>query len=158
MLTFIWLSFISPLESNQILDVLLSAFLPQGRESSENLSKYFDEKISPRLEKDHLIHSVFDQDKMVGFVIFEKWERKSYYLAEMAVLPEYQGEGIGKQLVFSIFDKDPSAEKILLLTEKANPWAQSFYEKIGFKRCSFEHPNYPIGFMGYEFCPKTSAV
>jgi ribosomal protein S18 acetylase RimI-like enzyme len=151
MLLFTWMSLVSPLQSKQILDVLLSAFLPQGRESVENLSDYFYEKITPRLAKGHLVHCVFVQDKIVGFIIFKKWEGKSYYLAEMAVLPEYQGQGIGKQLVFSIFDKDQAAEKILLLTEKANKWAQSFYEKIGFERSVFQLPDYPEGFMGYEF-------
>jgi ribosomal protein S18 acetylase RimI-like enzyme len=87
---------------------------------------------------------------MIGFAIFEKWGGQNYYLAEMAVLPEYQRRGIGKQLVFSIFDKDQAAEKILLVTEKSNTWSQSFYEKIGFKHSSFQHPDYPENFIGYE--------
>ena len=80
-----------------------------------------------------------------------KWEGQSYYLAEMAVLPEYQCQGIGKKLVFSIFDKDPNAKKILLVTKKDNKGSQSFYEKIGFKHSSFQHPNYSKDFIGYEF-------
>ena len=95
--------------------------------------------------------TVWDQDKLVAFAIFEKWEAQSYYLAEMAVLPGYQQKGIGKQLVFSIFAEDPEAKKILLVTEKNNRWAQAFYEKIGFKASPFQHPNYPKDFTGYEF-------
>lgn len=70
----------------------------------------------------------------------------------MAVLPEYQRRGIGRQLVFSIFDQDQDVEKILLVTGKDNTSAHSFYEKIGFKPSSFLHPDYPENFIGYEFC------
>ena len=153
MVIFTWLLLISPIQSEQLLDVFLSAFLAQNRLNTEELSSYFDKKIMPRFEKQgQLIHVAYDKEKIVGFAIFEKWEGQSYYLAEMAVLPEYQRQGIGKQLVFSIFDKDQAAEKILLVTEKDNIWSQSFYEKIGFKHSSFQHPDYPENFIGYEFC------
>lgn len=126
-------------------------FLPQNRSTTEKLSKYFDQKIIPRLNNKHLIHIAYDHDKMIGFSIFEKWKKKSYYLSEMAVLPEYQGRGIGKQLAFSIFSKTPEAIKLVLVTEKQNKWSQSFYEKIGFTLSSFQHPDYPENFIGYEF-------
>lgn len=74
---------------------------------------------------------------MIGFAIFEKWEGPNYYLAEMAILPEYQKQGIGKRLVFSIFDRDETVQKILLVSEKGNTLAQSFYEKIRFRRSFF---------------------
>lgn len=151
MLLFNWLLLITPIQTEQLFTLFLSAFLPQGRSTIEQLSNYFNKKIAPRLEKGQLIYAVFDNDRMIGFAIFEKWEEKSYYLAEMAILPEYQRRGIGKQLVFSIFDKDQSAEKILLVTEKGNREAHSFYEKIGFKSSSFQHPDYPENFIGYEF-------
>lgn len=151
MILFNWLVLIAPTQIEQVFAVFLSAFLSQGRATTEQLSDYFNKKIIPRLEEGQLICSAFDDDRMVGFAIFEKWEGQSYYLAEMAVLPEYQHQGIGKQLVFSIFDKDQGTEKILLVTEKANKWSQSFYKKIGFKHSSFQHPDYPENFIGYEF-------
>ncbi len=151
MILFTWLLLISPIETEQLSNVFLSAFLPQGRSNTEQLSSYFNQKILPRLEKKQLIHVACDKDKIIGFVIFEKWDIHSYYLSEMAVLPEYQRKGIGKKLVFSIFDKDQDAEKIILVTAKRNKWSQSFYEKIGFKHSSFIHPDYPENFIGYEF-------
>ncbi len=152
MVALTWLLLKNPfLEIGSILDVFLKAFLPQGRSNIEQLSDYFYNKIKPRLEADQLTITVWDQDKLVAFAIFEKWEEQTYYLAEMAVLPEYQQKGIGKQLVFSIFDKDLEANKIVLVTEQKNKSAQAFYEKIGFKRSSFQHPNYPKNFIGYEF-------
>ena len=149
-LTWIWL--INPiLQAEPILDVFLKAFLPQGRSNTKQLSDYFYEKITPRLEENQHVITAWDQNKLVAFAIFEKWEGESYYLAEMAVLPEYQGKGIGKKLVFSVFDKDQEIKKIVLVTRNDNKWSQSFYEKIGFKPSSFQHPNYPENFIGFEF-------
>jgi ribosomal protein S18 acetylase RimI-like enzyme len=153
MVALTWLLLTNPfLQTESILEVFLKAFLPQGRSNIEQLSDYFYNKIKPRLEENQLTITVLDQDNLVAFAIFEKWEEQSYYLAEMAVLPEYQLKGIGKQLVFSIFDKEQEASKILLVTKNNNTWSQTFYEKIGFKRSSFQHPNYPENFIGYEFC------
>lgn len=95
-IVFTWLLSTSPIQSNQILDVFLSAFLPQCRANAEQLTDYFNKKFLPRIEKKQLINAAFDNTRMVGFAIFEKWSEESYYLAEMAVLPEYQGRGIGK--------------------------------------------------------------
>jgi ribosomal protein S18 acetylase RimI-like enzyme len=147
-----WLLLTNPiLQTESILDVFLKAFLSQGRLDIEQLSDYFYSKIKPRLEENQLTVAAWDQDKLIAFAIFEKWEEQSYYLAEMAVLPEYQRKGIGKQLVFSVLDKDQETRKILLVTEKDNSWSQAFYERIGFKPSSFQHPNYPENFIGYEF-------
>lgn len=150
MILFTWLLLITPIQTEELFEIFLSAFLPQGRSTAEQLSDYFNKKISPRFQNGNPIYVAFDNDKMIGFAIFEKWEGQDYYLAEMAVLPAYQRRGIGKQLVFSIFEKDQNAKKILLITEKGNTWSQSFYEKIGFKPSSFHHPDYPENFIGYE--------
>jgi ribosomal protein S18 acetylase RimI-like enzyme len=149
-LIFTWLSVVTSSQTQQFYDVFISAFLPQGRETSEELADYFNNKIKPRLEQEQLIYTVLDCERIVGFVVFERWGDQSYYLAEMAIAPEYQRQGLGKQLVFSIFDKDPTTQKIVLVTEEANRSAQLFYEKIGFTRTSFSHPDY-VNFIGYEF-------
>ncbi len=60
-------------------------------------------------------------------------------------------QGLGKKLIFSVFEKDPTIQQILLVTERANIPAQSFYEALGFTHSSFEHPDYPKGFMSYEY-------
>lgn len=146
---FAWIPIISPSQIEQLFDVFLSAFLPQKRANREQLSNYFNNKIIPRLESGQLIYTVSDKNRIVGFALFEKWEEGCYYLAEMALSPQYQRQGLGKKLVFSIFDKDRAAEKILLVTEKENALAQSFYEKIGFKHSSFQHPDYPENFIGF---------
>src|SRR5437867_1985234 len=96
-----WVLLTTPfLQTEQLLDVFLKAFLPQGRSNFEQLSNYFETKIKTRLNEKQLVLTVWDKDKIVAFAIFEKWEEYTYYLAEMAVIPEYQRQGIGKRLVF----------------------------------------------------------
>lgn len=151
MILFTWLCILSPIQMDQVFQVFLSAFLAQNRHTEQELKHYYYEKMVQRLNNPELFCGVFDKEQMVGFAIFEKWTEDSYYLAEMAVVPEYQQRGVGKQLVFSIFEKEASAKKIVLVTEEANHGSRAFYERIGFRASSFKHPNYPIGFTGYEY-------
>ena len=60
--------------------------------------------------------------------------KKEIYINEMAVLPERQGHGIGKQLLNAVKDysKDNGLAGIVLYTSEYAP-AAKFYEKNGFK-------------------------
>lgn len=60
--------------------------------------------------------------------------RKEIYINEMAVLPEQQGQGIGKQLLNAVksYSKDKGLAGIVLYTSEYAP-AAKFYEKNGFK-------------------------
>ena len=152
MLMLSWLLLVTPLQTEQLYNVFMSAFLAQNRTNAEELSDYFYKKIMPRFETGHLLDIAIDDGRIVGFALFEKWEPQTYYLAEMAILPSYQRQGLGRKLIFSLFDKDPATQKILLMTERRNTLAQSFYENIGFKHSSFLHPDYPpADFTGYEY-------
>lgn len=144
------------MQTEQIFEVFLAAFLPQGRSTSEQLLAYFHKKLMPRLAKGQLVCMASNEKRIIGFAIFEKWDEASYYLAEMAVLPECQKHGIGRKLVFSILEKDPAVDRIRLITEKGNAGAQSFYKKIGCEPSSFRHPDYPT-FVGYEFVVKSGS-
>jgi len=151
MILYSWIASIAPLQKEEIFDLFLAAFLPQGRSTKEHLTAYFNQKIAPRFEKGQPTYVAMDKEKIIGFALFQHWDESSYYLAEMALLPEYQGHGVGKKLVFSIFEKNPASKRILLITEKDNHSAQSFYKKIGFQHSSFIHPDYPENFTSYEY-------
>ena len=60
--------------------------------------------------------------------------KEEIYINEMAVLPERQGQGIGKQLLNTVKDysKDKGLAGIVLYTSEYAP-AAKFYEKNGFK-------------------------
>ena len=94
------------------------------------------------------LQDFFEHKKFVGYVYVENGEvlgcifalckisgsKKEIYINEMAVLPERQGHGIGKQLLDAVKDysKDNGLAGIVLYTSEYAP-AAKFYEKNGFK-------------------------
>ena len=53
------------------------------------------------------------------------------YLCDIAVHPEFQGQGIGKSIVKTLLELSEGHKKIILY---ANPGKEPFYERFGFKR------------------------
>ena len=93
------------------------------------------------------LQDFFEQKRFVGYVYEENNEvsgcisalckisgsKEEIYINEMAVLPERQGLGIGKQLLSAVKDysKDKGHAGIVLYTSEYAP-AAKFYEKNGF--------------------------
>jgi len=85
-----------------------------------------------------------EKGKIIGIVTWLMHGLPKHQLAELdriAVLPEYRGKGISKQL-FNALIKDAKAfykinksklRKLYLLTHADNTRAQKFYEKFGFR-------------------------
>lgn len=84
---------------------------------------------------------VFSSSKFKCFVYHEKTligagraladGKDCSYLGDIAVHPEYQGLGIGKQIVQNLVRLSQGHKKILLY---ANPGKEGFYAKLGFKK------------------------
>lgn len=76
-----------------------------------------------------LVFSAWDGDKLVGCirVLSDTMFRSIIY--DLAVLPEYQGQGIGSELVKKCVAVYPNSEWSL----ETIPERVSFYEKIGFE-------------------------
>ena len=53
------------------------------------------------------------------------------YLCDIAVHPEYQGLGLGKEIVQKLVNLSEGHRKIILY---ASPGKEGFYAKLGFKR------------------------
>jgi ribosomal protein S18 acetylase RimI-like enzyme len=53
------------------------------------------------------------------------------YICDIAVKPEYQGLGLGKQIVQNLIGQSRGHKKIILY---ANPGKEGFYSKLGFKK------------------------
>ncbi len=83
--------------------------------------------------------SAYDGDKLVGFgrvVSDGKWHA---LITEMIVLPEYQGQGIGKQ-VLQLLTKTCEKHEIRDIQLFAAKGKVPFYEKNGFQRRPEEGP------------------
>lgn len=86
-----------------------------------------------------LVISAWDGDALVGCVrvLSDKMFRSVIY--DLAVLPEYQNQGIGKNLIEKCIEHFPDSEWLVQTTaEKAE-----FYEKIKFERSNDVFLNIP---------------
>ena len=72
--------------------------------------------------------------KLVGFISYVPFE-ENMLIAALAVLPEYQGGGIGKALVLKVEEKARQLSKRRLLVSTSNDDlpALAFYQKLGFQ-------------------------
>lgn len=96
----------------------------------EYLTDYYEQKKFVGYvyeEADAIIGCVFALCKISG-------SKREIYINEMAVLPERQGQGIGKQLLNAILDysKKMGLAGVVLYTSEYAP-ASKFYEKNGFQ-------------------------
>ena len=57
--------------------------------------------------------------------------RDCSYICDVAVHPDYQGQGIGRDVVLKLVDLSKDHKKIILY---AAPGKEPFYRKLGFKR------------------------
>jgi len=73
------------------------------------------------------------KDKIEACVIvFSTPERRKVYIHYLVTHPCAQGKGLGKALIFSIFEQYPEIKTIYLHTGLHNKKAQGFYEHVGF--------------------------
>ncbi|MCF6209824.1 MAG: GNAT family N-acetyltransferase [Gammaproteobacteria bacterium] len=94
---------------------------------------------------------VFEQGRLIGIGRALADGVDCSYICDVAVLPEYQGIGIGKSIVSRLIASSKGHKKIILY---ACPGKEPFYKRLGFKRMStamaiFENQNQAIesGFL-----------
>ncbi|WP_097028124.1 GNAT family N-acetyltransferase [Clostridium peptidivorans] len=92
---------------------------------------YFDAEVHKRaFENSYTVVFVYDDDKLVGFgrAISDGAYQAGIY--DVAVIPEYQGKGIGKMIIQHIIAAIPQCNFILY----AAIGKERFYESLGFKK------------------------
>ena len=83
-------------------------------------------------ESDHIVLAVDDEtDNVVGFVTAHSDGVLSAYIPLLEVLPEYQGQGIGQQLMRRMLDK---LKHLYMVDLTCDPDRQSFYLRVGMRR------------------------
>ena len=92
---------------------------------------YVDEELHRKsFENSHTVIFIFDDKKLIGFgrSISDGVRQAAIY--DVAILPEYQGIGIGKLIIENIINDSPTCNFILY----ASPGKEGFYESLGFKK------------------------
>lgn len=74
---------------------------------------------------------VFDGDKLIGSGRALADGLDCSYICDVAIHPDYQGKGLGKQLIQSLINQSEGHKKIILY---ANPGKEGFYTKLGFRQ------------------------
>ena len=78
---------------------------------------------------------LYEGERLIGFARTVSDGQSFAYLADVYVLPEYRGRGLGVELVREAVEKGPFADRRWLLhTEDAH----ALYEKLGFKRPGYK--------------------
>lgn len=92
---------------------------------------YFEGEVHKKaFENSHTVVFVFDDNTMIGFgrAISDGAYQAAIY--DVAILPEYQGKGIGRRIVDNIVKRLPQCNFILY----ASPGKETFYEKLNFRK------------------------
>lgn len=94
------------------------------------MASYSGEVHRKAFENSHTVVFVFDSDKLVGFgrALSDGVYQAALY--DIAVLPEYQGKGIGRIIIDRIVACIPNCNIILY----AAPGKDTFYEKLQFRK------------------------
>ena len=92
---------------------------------------YVDEELHRKsFENSYTVVFIFDNEKLIGFgrAISDGLRQSAIY--DLAILPEYQGLGIGKLIIENIVNNTPTCNFILY----ASPGKEGFYEALGFSK------------------------
>ena len=107
-----------------------------GLYDSVNWIAYTNEENRKDLDKairnsDYLV-SAWDGEKLVGLARALSDDVSIFYLQDILVRPEHQGQGIGKQLLQKCLQRYQHVRSKILLTEDEER-QRIFYEKLGYR-------------------------
>ena len=82
-------------------------------------------------EQQNILIGAFEVNKIVGCCVLTKVNERTIQLRQMAVNNEFQGKGVGKQIV-QYAEKIAQEEKYETIMMHARSVAVSFYKKLGY--------------------------
>lgn len=104
--------------------VLIFKRAPLGR------GKRDPDKLRRAFESSYAVVYVFDSDRLIGLGRALSDGEYQAAIYDIVLLPEYQGKGIGKEIMKRLCDQLP-VENIVLYSV---PGREGFYKKCGFRR------------------------
>lgn len=112
-------------------------FIPE-KDILTHLEKYYSEDKLLDLFNNEQVNGIISEigDKQAGWMkLYEDQAAKRFYISSLYVLPQYQGFGIGKKLLFNAEElaSKSNYNKVWLGVMKDNVKALDWYQKIGFK-------------------------
>lgn len=89
--------------------------------------------------------SAWHEDKLIGLIRVIGDGLTIIYIQDVVVLPKYQGNGIGKSLIYSVLGEYKNVKQKILISENTESSIE-FYKSIGFK--SIDNYN-GVAFVNY---------
>jgi len=117
--------------------VLTSAQLEDLFLSVEWSSGHYPDKLAVAMQNYETVYSAWDGDLLVGLISAMDDGIMTAYIHYLLVRPEYQGKGIGEQLIERTKEKYKDYLRIVLV---AYDKECGFYEHCGFKKGEDETP------------------
>ena len=129
---------VSELDVEEIYGCYLKAFSEGDArffsyQGEQEKREYFNSLSEPEVLFEDSSIALMLKNQIIGFSYVLKFEDENHHISCMCVLPEFQGTGLGKSLLFYIMNKasDDNAKTITLGTE-TDMKAYNLYEKYGF--------------------------
>lgn len=136
-------------------------FIPE-KDLNEHLNRYysFEQLESLFNDKNYFCYSVEKEGEIVGWMkLFNNQDENKFYVSSLYVLPNYQGNGIGKELMNLAESKarELKHSEIWIGVMKQNENTLNWYKKLGFNflkeepfRMGETEVNHFIGFKKLE--------
>ncbi len=143
-------------ESYTKLPAIVEAVLKKHPTLEAFLTKAFEDEIADFASKKdgaYFLHAVID-GKVVAYMSFDVKDKEAY-VRELAVSPQYQGIGLGKELGKTIFRIKPEITTVRGVTRRANLPALGSYKHLGLVESSVGHEGFdPSVYVGLEYTRK----
>ena len=129
---------VSEIDTEEIYRCYLNAFSGGDArffryQGEQEKREYFDSLSEPDVLCEDSSIALMLNNQIIGFSYVLKFEEENHHISCMCVLPEFQGKGLGKYLLFYIMNKasDDNVKTISLGTE-TDMKAYKLYERYGF--------------------------
>ncbi|MCB1083036.1 MAG: GNAT family N-acetyltransferase [Simkania sp.] len=93
-----------------------------------------------------------EEGKVIGLLILDLTHYpEEVYGRQMAIHPDYLRHSIGTGMAKVAHANLPESRRIVAITRVFNTASMTFFESLGFKRCTYMHEGYdPSRYVGYE--------
>jgi ribosomal protein S18 acetylase RimI-like enzyme len=93
--------------------------------------------------------SIIECDGRPAGGLLVEWKPDSLYIHEIQLLPEYQSQGVGTEVIENVIEQAAARRlPVTLSVVAANPRAQRLYERLGFEVTDVEPPFIRMRYRG----------
>lgn len=80
-----------------------------------------------------VVYLILKNGKVIGDTSYEKKSDGTVYISGLAITPEFQGQGIGREVIGTLLKELAGVKKISLVTHPDNKVAIKLYISLGFE-------------------------